>query len=120
VTSASDKPLTVRDHVAAIQRRMLAGYDSPMLAAEDLVEATALWSNVQVEQLAAEVEYNKFKLSCLEAHKTVSRAEMVAETSVEWVRLRQAQNTGKWLEEAIRTLKHYGNQQRAEMQLGGR
>lgn len=109
--------MTVREMVADIQKRMLKGYESPMMAAEDLVEATALWANVQTEILEAEVAYNKLKLSCLEAHKTVSKAEMVAETSVEWVRLRQAQNTGKWLEESIRTLKHYGNSQREEMRL---
>jgi hypothetical protein len=110
---------TVRDMVGEIQKRMLHGYESPMVAAEDLVEATALLANVQAEVLDAELAYNRLKVSCLEAHKTVSKAEMVAETSVEWVRLRQAQNTGEWLTETIRTLKHYGNQPREAMRLGG-
>ena len=112
--------VTVRAMVSEIQKRMLVGYATPMLAAEDCVEATSLLANVQVEVLTAEVEFNKWELACLDAHKTVSKAKLVAKSSPEWVRLRQAQNTFTWLEEAIKTLKHYGNQQRAEMQLGGR
>ena len=105
--------------VHVIQQRMLKGYDSPMQAAEDLVEATALLANVQVEILESEVAFNKFQLACVEAHKTAAKGKMVAQTSMEWVRLRQAQNTGEWLMESIRTLKHYGNQQRETMRMGG-
>lgn len=110
---------TVRDLVSDIQKRMLHGYDSPMQAAEDLVEATALLSNVQVECLEAEVEFNRFRLACLDTHKTASKANMVAECSSEWVRFKQAKNTSAWLEEAIKTLKHFGNQQRETMRFGG-
>ncbi len=109
---------TVRDMVQVIQQRMLKGYDSPMQAAEDLVEATALLANVQVETLEAEVAFNKWQLQCLDTYETVSKAKLVAVTAPEWVRLKQAQNTGEWLTETIRTLKHFGNQQREAMRLG--
>lgn len=105
----------IRDKLGDIQRNMLKGYQSPMLAAEDLVEATALLANVQAEELDAELEYNRKKVDYMEVHKTASKAEAYAKTTPEWVRYRKAQNTGQWLEETIRTLKHYGNSQRAEM-----
>ena len=110
---------TVRDLVSVIHARMLKGYDSPMSAAEDLVEATALLANVQAEILEAEVAFNAFHLACSDTVKTAAKAKLIAASSPEWVRLKKAQNTGEWLMEAIRTLKHYGNTQREAMRMGG-
>ena len=49
--------MSVREMVAEIQKRMLAGYATPHEAAEDLVNATALMANVQKEVREADHAY---------------------------------------------------------------
>lgn len=108
---------TVRDLVSAIQKRMLAGYATPMLAAEDLVEATALMANVQKEIREADHAYAVVLLRFLDADEAATRARIRAETSLEFVRKREAKDLGVFLEETVRTLKVLVKLEEAEMRL---
>ena len=96
---------TVRDMVSEVQKRMLAGYATPHDAAEDLVKATALMANVQKEIREADHAYAVVLLRFLDADEAATRARIRAETSMEFVRKREAYDTGKFLEETVRTLK---------------
>jgi hypothetical protein len=103
--------------VGAIQKRMLGGYDSPMMAAEDLVEATALFSNVQKEIREADHAYAVVLLRFLDADEAASRAKIRAETSLEFLRKREAKDLGVFLEETVRTLKALVRLSEAEMRM---
>jgi len=105
--------------VSDIQKAMLNGYGSPTEAAEDLVKATALMANVQKEVREADHAYAVVLLRFLEAGEAANRAKIRAETSMEYMRKREAQDLGVFLEETVRTIKALVKLEESQMRMGG-
>jgi hypothetical protein len=110
---------SVRDMVGEIQRQMLTGYATPHEAAEDLVKATALMANVQKEVREADHAYAVVLLRFLDADEAAARAKIRAETSMEFMRKREAKDMGVFLEETVRTLKTLVKLEESQMRMGG-
>jgi len=110
--------MSVRDLVSQIQKRMLAGYATPHDAAEDLVQATALMANTQKEIREADHAYAVVLLRFLDADEAATRARIRAETSMEFIRKREAKDMGAFLEETVRTLKTLVKLEEAQMSIG--
>jgi hypothetical protein len=111
--------VSIRDMVSVIQKRMLSGYGTPHEAAEDLVKATALMANVQKEVREADHAYAVVLLRFLDADEAAARARIRAETSLEYLRKREAKDMGTFLEETVRTLKTLVKLEESQMRMGG-
>jgi hypothetical protein len=109
----------IRPMVNAIHKRMLAGYATPHDAAEDLVQATALMANVHKDVREADHAYAVVLLRFLDADEAAARARIRAETSLEYLRKREAKDMGTFLEETVRTLKTLVKLEESQMRMGG-
>jgi hypothetical protein len=118
-TGASAGVSAVKDMANGIHKRMLAGYATPHEAAEDLVQATALMANVQKEVREADHAYAVVLLRFLDADEAAARARIRAETSLEYLRKREARDMGTFLEETVRTLKTLVKLEESQMRMGG-
>ena len=100
-----DSRVTVRSMVGDIQKEMLAGNLSPDDTARLLSMATALLSNCLEEIREAEMVYNRVKAVHYGREKSANRAEIQAQTTTEYWRVREAQDMHKVLEEDVRSLR---------------
>ena len=107
--------MTVRSMVGDIQKEMLAGNLSPDDTARLLSMATALLSNCLEEIREAEMVYNRVKAVHYGREKSANRAEIQAQTTTEYWRVREAQDMHKVLEEDVRSLRKMCDIQVSEM-----
>src|SRR5689334_5369313 len=99
--------MTVRDLVRQMQQEIRNTSDLlPTRAAELLLKLTALMGNVNDEIRQADHAYAVVLLRFLEADEAANRAKIRAETSLEYVRRREARDTKELLVELVRSLKY--------------
>jgi hypothetical protein len=108
--------MSVRDLVRGFKAEML-GDLTPARATEILVHLTALYGNCMDESREADHAYAVILLRFLEADEAANRAKIRAETSLEYLRKREADNTIKLVLESIRSLKAMLRSQQEEMRL---
>lgn len=116
-TNTTNREPTVRQRVRRIQRDLRSDLLTPEVARQSLVKLTALLGNVNDEQRAADAEYKLVLLKCLETESKANRARIVAETSPEYGRAREAHDTEKLVVEMIRSCKAYLRSLDEEMRL---
>lgn len=79
----------------------------PDRAAEILNELAALTGKINQEILDADMEYNAYLLECYRNEAKANRAKILAETSAQFRRMREARNAREETIEMIRSLKFY-------------
>jgi hypothetical protein len=89
---------TIRSMVKAIQAEVRSGNIAPLRAADLQAQLAALMGNIAEEQTEADCEYNDVYLTCLKAEEKANRAKIVAETSPQYKRKREARDTLKLAE----------------------
>ena len=109
--------MTIRERVRGIQANLRDGALTPDMARESLVVLTALLGNVNDEQRAADHDYKVILLECLRSEEKANRARMVAETSPQYTRAREAKDTGTLVVEMIRSCRAYLRSLDEEMRL---
>lgn len=97
--------MSVREMVKAIQVEMRRDDLPPVRARELLVQLSSLYGNCLEETRDADHAYNVVLLRFLDADEAANRAKIRAETSLEYLRKREADNTLKLVLESIRSLK---------------
>lgn len=109
--------MTVRERVKKIQLDLRDGALTPDMARESLVQLTALLGNVNDEQRDADHAYKVVLLDALRSEAKANRARMVAETSPEYQRAREAKDTASLVIEMIRSCRAYLRSLSEEMNL---
>lgn len=99
--------LTIRERVRAIQKQLRDGALTPDMARESQITLTALLGNVHDEQREADAAYKLVLLACMKAESKANRARIVAETSPEYDRAREAKDTAVLVQEMIRSCRAY-------------
>lgn len=112
--------MTVREYVVRAQAELRGGQMQPERARELLAELASLIGNCNDEIRKADAAYASHLLLCYDTEKTSNRAKIVAETSPEYQRKREARDTKEVLLEMIRALKHVLRGIEEEMRLAGR
>lgn len=97
--------MTVREMVKAFQAEMRAPNLLPGRAREILVQLSSLYGNCLDEGREADHGYAVVLLRFLDADEAASRAKIRAETSLEYLRKREASDTTELVLESIRSLK---------------
>jgi hypothetical protein len=110
---------SIRDRIKSIQKRVLSGAFTPALARDNLMQLTALLGNVIEEHREADHEYAVLLSSIALREKSVSRARIVANTTAQYDRAREAKDTEKLVIEMIRACKVYLKSLDEEMRLAG-
>lgn len=96
--------MTVREHVRAAQKELAQGTPELFRARMLYAELTALTGNIQDELRAAEAAYTAHLLACLETEGKANRATIKSQTSPEWARKREAEDTLTLCERMVKTL----------------
>ena len=109
--------LSVREMVRAIQVEMRGDDFQPARAREMLVELTALYGNCLTEARDAQGAFNLVLLGHLDSGEPANRARIRAATSPEHSRLREADDTTKFVLESMRSLKKALDSIETEMRL---
>lgn len=100
--------MSVREMVADIQREMRKGEMTADRAADLDVTLSSLLGNVLEEIQAAEADYNVVYIAMLELHQKANRAEIHAQASPEYARMRTARNLEKAVQRMTGSLRHLG------------
>jgi len=106
---------TVRDMVQTIQHEMLGGDLTPEGTFRLLSMATSLLANCLEEIRDAEMAFNRVKATCYKREKSGKAADIEAQTTPEYWRLREAQDNHKVLEEDVRSLRKLSDGLMTEM-----
>jgi hypothetical protein len=109
--------VTIRERIRKIQAQLRDGALTPDMARESLVTLTALLGNINDEQRDADHEYKVLLLECLRSESKANRARMVAETSPQYQRAREAKDTNTLVQEMIRSCRAYLRSLDEEMRL---
>lgn len=109
--------MSVRERVRAIQKNLRDGALTPDMARESEVQLTALLGNVQDEMRDADHEYKLVLVGALSTEKRANRARIVAETSPQYRRAREAKDTSELVVEMIRSCRSYLRSLTEEMRL---
>lgn len=110
--------VTVRVLVKAVQVELRDTQDlQPSRAAEMLNQITALIGNCNDKLRAADLEYKRVLLACLQSQEKANRARIVAETSPEFVRYQEARHLKELAIEMARSLKAFLRSKEEEMRL---
>lgn len=99
--------VTIRERIKAIQIDLRDGALTPDMARESLVALTALLGNVADEQRAADSDYKRVLLTCLDGDEAANRARIRAEVSPEYARAKEAKDTYTLVQEMIRSCRAY-------------
>ena len=109
---------SVRHMIREIQREVRDSSDLlPDRAAELLNKATALLGNISDEVREADAAYATRLMQEFGRHKAASRAKLVAETTPEYDRKRQARDTHELAKQLIITLRQFLRTKSDEMRL---
>jgi hypothetical protein len=99
---------TIREMITDYKNRLSDMSNiTPDEASKILVELSALWGNVNTKLIEALMEYNKVKLDYLKEIKSVARAVVSAETSVEYQWYQEVKGFSELIKEMTRSLKYY-------------
>ncbi len=79
----------------------------PDRAAEILAELSALLGSINDEIRKRDVEYNLVLLNALESENKANRAKIKAQTSEEYIEMREARDAKEVCIEMIRSLKYF-------------
>jgi hypothetical protein len=109
--------VTVRERVRKIQKELRDGALTPDMARESLIHLTALMGNVSDEQREADHEYKLVLLGCMRTEDKANRARIVAETTPQYLRAREAKDTATLVTEMIRSCRAYLRSLDEEMRL---
>jgi hypothetical protein len=101
------EPQTVRDRVRQIQRSLRDEALTPAMTRDALITLTALLGNVLDESRAADAAYAQTLMNSYKREEKANRAKLMAETTPEYARSREAQDTEKLVVEMIRSCKVY-------------
>lgn len=107
----------VRQMADRIQQAMLTPGLPPVTVRELLVQATALYDLAMKESRETAHAYNVVLLRFLDANEAANRARIRAETSIEFLRKREAEATEKFVVEAMRSLKALMRSQSEELRM---
>jgi len=99
--------MTVREMIHEIQVEVRESDLQPDRAAELLNRLTALLGNVNDEIRQADMAYAVKLLQCLDAEEKANRAKIMAETTPEYSRKREARDVKELATEMVRSLKYY-------------
>ncbi len=116
-TNLTNHEATVRERVKTIQINLRDGALTPDLTRESLVMLTALLGNVNDERRSADAEYKLVLLGCMRSEDKANRARIVAETTPQYQRAREAKDTADLVVEMIRSCKAYLRSLDEEMRL---
>lgn len=108
--------MNVRERIDGFMREMLDDL-APVRAREILVQLTALYGLCMKEVREADHAYAVVLLRFLDADEAASRAKIRAETSLEFLRKREANDTTELVTEALRSLKALLRSVEEEMRL---
>ena len=118
MTTSHSEPVTVRDHVKAIQTELRSCVDIPGdRASEMLNQATSLLGNCLEELRHADVAYKQILLHCLRTAEKANRAKIEAETSPQYGRWQEARDIKDLTVEMNRSLKVFLKSKMEEMRL---
>lgn len=109
--------MTIRERIRKIQGDLRDGALTPDLTRESLVQLTALLGNVSDEQRAADSEFKVVLLDAMRTESKANRARIVAETSPQYARAREAKDTATLVTEMIRSCRAYLRSLDEEMRL---
>jgi hypothetical protein len=110
--------MTIRDLVRQMQAEIRDTSDlQPDRAAEILIKLTALIGNTNDEIREADHAYSVVLLQFLDADEAANRARIRAETSLQFIRKREARDTKELLIELVRSLKYFLKSKEEEMRL---
>jgi hypothetical protein len=109
--------VSVRERIKAVQKQLRDGAITPDMARESLVHLTALMGNVNDEQRSADADYKLVLLECMRSESKANRARIVAETSPQYLRAREAKDTATLVTEMVRSCRAYLRSLDTEMQL---
>lgn len=109
--------MTVRELVRQYQREIQSTDLQPDRAADLLTKLTALIGNCNDEIRDADALYAQHLLHCLDTETKANRARIVAETSPEYHRRREARDIKELVIEMSRSLKYYLRAKEEELQL---
>lgn len=110
--------MSVRDLIQQMQREIRDTPDlQPDRAAEMLIRLTALLGNTNDEIREADHAYSVVLLQFLDADEAANRARIRAETSLQYVRKREARDTKELVIELVRSLKYFLKSKEEEMRL---
>jgi hypothetical protein len=98
---------TIRERIQKIQRNLRDGALTPDMARESLVMLTALLGNVHDEQRDADAQYKLHLVECMRLYDKANRARIVAETSPQYMRAREAKDTETLVVEMVRSCRAY-------------
>jgi hypothetical protein len=99
---------TIRERIQEYQSRLsdMSSVDM-MTARKILVELTSYWGNVNQELVRAMSDYNRVKMEYLKEIKSVARAVVAAETSMEWQWWQEVKGYSELIKEMTRSLKYF-------------
>ena len=109
--------MSVRQRIAEIHAQQLKGDTTPIQAAQWLTVLGALVGNVLAEIREAEAEYHVVYAGLLDREGKANRAEIKAQMSPEWKRLREAKDSLKLIESMSAGLKALTYSYRTEERL---
>lgn len=109
--------MTIRERIRKIQADLRDGALTPDMARESVVQLTALLGNVGDELREADHEYKLVLLGAMRSEDKANRARIVAETSQQYVRAREAKDTERLVIEMVRSCKAYLRSLDEEMRL---
>ena len=89
----------------------------PDRAADMLIRLTALMGNCNDEIREADHAYSVVLLQFLDADEAANRARIRAETSLQFIRKREARDTKELVIELVRSLKYFLRSKAEEMEL---
>lgn len=99
---------TVRELVREMQKEIRDTDDlQPDRASECLNKLAALLGNINEEIRESDMAFNVELLKCLESSEAANRAKIRAQTTPEYLRMREAKDTKDLALEMIRALKYY-------------
>jgi hypothetical protein len=109
--------MSVRELIEEMRRELRDENVAPQRQAEILQRLTALMGNVLAEIRDADMAFNRVLLETLKTEEKANRAEIMAKTTPEYSRAREAKDTNTVLLEMIRSLKVILKMQQEEMKL---
>lgn len=98
--------MSVRELVRLLQIEARDTDVTPTRAAEMALQLSALLGNCLAEIREADIDFNLVLKKCLESEEKANRARIIAETSDEYRRKREARDTKELVTEMIGSLKY--------------
>lgn len=105
MSDEGNKPPSVRQRVNFFKAEILSGDLTPHRASEIEQQLTALLGNILDEQRIADSCYAEVYAAALREEKKANRAKVMAETSPQYLRKREVQDTHTLAVEMIRSMR---------------